>query len=282
MAIDCKHVDIGPGCQIAPSAQISCDYFHLGPRSVIGDGCQITGRKIHIGTECWLGDHIVIGGGSCHDAYSELHIGDLCHLGDHAFINTARKVTIGDEVGIGMHSRLFTHGAYLSELDGFPVKFAPISIGSRVWIPNATVLPGVSIGDDCVVAVGSVVNHPLPSGCLAGGVPAKVIQEDAYPKKLSSAEKKSKLGALMEEFQAISIDHGFDFDLQEIENGFAVNDVCVCIEGAPKTVAQTTFCMDEKKVKGRASPFSELLKNELRRHGIRFRSFNLDGKYESW
>ena len=55
---------------------------------------------------------------------------------------------------------------------------APIHIGKNVWIgANATVTPGVSIGDNAVIAAGAVVNRDIPANVIAGGVPAKVIRE---------------------------------------------------------------------------------------------------------
>jgi len=54
-----------------------------------------------------------------------------------------------------------------------------VTIGDRVWIGlNAIILPGVTIGDGCVIAAGAVVNRDVPPGCLAAGVPAKVKKTD--------------------------------------------------------------------------------------------------------
>ena len=54
---------------------------------------------------------------------------------------------------------------------------APIHIGKNVWIgSNATVLPGVSIGDGAIVAAGAVVTKDVPENTIVGGVPAKVIR----------------------------------------------------------------------------------------------------------
>ena len=54
---------------------------------------------------------------------------------------------------------------------------APIHIGKRVWIgSNATVLPGVTIGDGAVVAAGAVVTKDVPANAVVGGVPAKAIR----------------------------------------------------------------------------------------------------------
>lgn len=59
-------------------------------------------------------------------------------------------------------------------IDNSPLN-APIHIGDRVWCGvNVTILAGVSIGDDVVIAAGSVVVSDIPSNSLAAGVPAVV------------------------------------------------------------------------------------------------------------
>ena len=58
-------------------------------------------------------------------------------------------------------------------------KAQPITIGKHVWIgQNAMILKGVNIGDGAVIAAGAVVTKDVPAGCLAAGVPAKVIKKD--------------------------------------------------------------------------------------------------------
>ncbi len=53
----------------------------------------------------------------------------------------------------------------------------PINIGKDVWFGGScTVLPGVTIGDGCVIGVGSVITHDIPQYNIAVGTPAKVIK----------------------------------------------------------------------------------------------------------
>jgi acetyltransferase-like isoleucine patch superfamily enzyme len=238
----------------------------IGDRSRIGDDFTIEGRDIEIGPEFWSGHHCQIGGGSRFDKPSKLRIGYWCHLGDYSIINTARPVTIGNEVGMGIGTKIYTHGAYLSILNGFPVDFGPVTIGNHVWIPGATILPHVDIGENVVVGVGAVVTKDLPPGCLAAGIPAKVIRENCYPRTLTIEEKKQ----VMDDF----ILH-LRRDIRAIEAEYdEANDVLAC-RGA-------LFDIKEKTVLGEADADTEILRNELRRYGVRFKTIVENGKYIPW
>lgn len=53
----------------------------------------------------------------------------------------------------------------------------PIKIGKRVWIgAHATILSGVTVGDNSIIAAGAVVTKDVPANSVVGGVPAKVIK----------------------------------------------------------------------------------------------------------
>jgi acetyltransferase-like isoleucine patch superfamily enzyme len=240
----------------------------IGDRSHIGDNFIIEGRDIELGTEFWSGHHCQIGGGSRFDKPSMLRIGYWGHLGDFGFINTARPVTIGDEVGMGVGTKIYTHGAYLSMLDGFPVEYGPVKIGNRVWLPGATVLPNVSIGDDIVVGVGAVVTKDIPSGSLAAGVPARVIRENCYPRTLTPEEKRRTIDAFLEHVNR---------DITEITATYLkVSDALICLHSG------TNFNLSKKQIVGEVDDTTEILRNELRRFGVRFKSYPEDGRYVQW
>jgi acetyltransferase-like isoleucine patch superfamily enzyme len=263
-----NNVTIGDNVTINVSEKLT-----IGDRSTIGNDFIIEGRDIELGSEFWSGHHCQIGGGSCFEKTSLLRAGYWCHLGNFSLINTARPVQIGNEVGMGTDTKIYTHGAYLSLLDGFPVDFGPITIGDNVWLPGATVLPNVNIGNNVVVAVGSVVTKDIPSGCLAAGVPAKILKEQCYPKIYTAEEKKS----LVDRF----ITH-FKDDIVGIQVELRYDEKSDILHFSHAGSSATEFHMSEKHIHGNASSLTESLRNELRRYGVRFKSYPQDEKYVQW
>jgi acetyltransferase-like isoleucine patch superfamily enzyme len=164
--------------------------------ALIRDNARIVGRDIELGHKFYMDHHAEIGGGSCKCPESKLRIGDHFHIGNFSVINTAREVIIGNEVGMGRFSNIYTHGAYLNVLEGFPEQWGPVKIGNNVWMPSATVMPNVSIGDNTVVAAGSIVTKSIPGGGLWAGTPARQIDGVKYPNPMSEEEKRNYLAKL--------------------------------------------------------------------------------------
>ena len=109
--------------------------------------------------------------------------GKNLHLGKGIFINAC--CCFQDQGGISIgDGALIGHRVVLATLNhGFPaherghIYPAPIRIGKRVWIGSgATILPGVTIGDNAIVAAGAVVTAVVPANVLVGGVPARVLK----------------------------------------------------------------------------------------------------------
>ena len=91
-----------------------------------------------------------------------------------------REVYIGDHVMIGPNTLITTVGHPLSALErrDYMAYAKPVHIGNDVWIGgNVTILPGVTIGNNVVVAAGAVVTKDIPDNTLVGGVPAKKIKD---------------------------------------------------------------------------------------------------------
>lgn len=109
--------------------------------------------------------------------------GKNIHIGKNVFINMGCKfqdqggIYIGDGALIGHNVVLATLNHAMSPKDRASMIPAPIRIGKRVWIgANATVLPGVTIGDGAIVAAGAVVTKDVPENTVVAGVPAVPIR----------------------------------------------------------------------------------------------------------
>ena len=89
-------------------------------------------------------------------------------------------VYIGDHVMIGPNTLITTVGHPLSPKSRRQhlAQAKSIKIGNDVWIGgNVTILPGVNIGNNVVIAAGAVVTKDVPDNCVVGGVPAKKIKD---------------------------------------------------------------------------------------------------------
>ncbi len=88
-------------------------------------------------------------------------------------------VTIGHNVQIGPNVDIYTVNHPLNPIGRrkYLAKALPVKIGNDVWIGGkATITPGVTIGNNVVIAAGAVVVDDVPDNSLVGGVPAKVIK----------------------------------------------------------------------------------------------------------
>jgi len=136
---------VGKDIQIHPTARIDVKHGFLGDRSIVREYVVIEGYCVEIGTEAFFNRYADLGGGSCFDPQAKLVTGDFFHAGVRAQVNFGRPVIIGHECGLGIGSKIFTHGAYLPAWEGFPVQWEGVTIGDRVWLPHAWVNPGVTI-----------------------------------------------------------------------------------------------------------------------------------------
>ncbi len=296
VCIQGAQLQTGHHCRIGEGTLITIkEYLQLGDRCSLGKGNVWDVRRATVGRELWTGPQVRIGGGSWAEVHSELSAGYWLHLGMRTFVNTARKVSIGNEVGIGTGSAIFTHGAYQSGLAGFPVAFAPITIGDNCWIPGAVINPGVTIGRNAVIGVGSVVTRSIPEGALAAGVPCRIIRENAFPRPLSENERQIFLADLFRTAAAILS----DFTRQPAE--FIESELVIRLPDCTiryqtgaievfrdlsgfsgSTQEPVRFLLDEKRITGTADAVTEKLRDLLRRYGIRFFADIADGTYYDW
>lgn len=136
-----------------------------------------------------------------------VNIGENNLIGKNHWSSEPYLITVGDNCQL-TDCKIFTHGGggncvrrYHPDFD----CFGKVTIGDYVYIgTHALIMPGVTIGDNVLVAAGSVVTKSVPSNTVVGGNPAKIIctieeyyernkKWDLKSKSLSSSQKKKLL-----------------------------------------------------------------------------------------
>lgn len=106
-------------------------------------------------------------------------VGDNFYANFNLVILDEAPVTFGDNVFIAPNCGFYTAGHPIDAADrNRGLEYArPIKVGDSVWIgAHVCVLPGVTIGDNCVIGAGSVVVHDIPANSVAVGNPCKVVK----------------------------------------------------------------------------------------------------------
>lgn len=122
-------------------------------------------------------------------------------LGDRSGIGVACEVygpvTIGNDVMMGPEVVIYTSGHCFDRTDITMIEQGgtepePVTIGNDVWIGRRVmIMPGVTIGDGCVIGAGAVVTKDIPPYSVAGGVPAKVLKTRSSTKNRGGGHWKS-------------------------------------------------------------------------------------------
>ena len=260
--LETNDLQIGKNVVIGDNVEIRCpEKIHIGDNSVLTKDIKINCTSFEAGEYLFMCERVEIGRGGCYGPNSRVKIGKHVGIFEGTVINPSEEVEIGDDTGIGGDVMIWTHGAWLDVLQGFPADFGPVKIGSNVWLPaRSVVLPHVIIGDNVVIGINSIINRSLPDGCFAAGSPCKVIKENVYPKKLTEDEKKNIVLEIIDGWYKLH-------DMKKIK------DVLTKYEDGKiylnQGKHQTIYYMDERKIEGYNNNVSEDLRDYMRRRGIK-------------
>lgn len=161
----------------------------IGNKVIVVPTLTLLGKdKIKIGSSCYFGPNCRIEAWTKYndkfydpviDIGEDVRINSTCHIG------AINKVIIGKQTLLGSHVMIIdhSHGSNsIEELSMHPSERdlyskGPIIIGERCWIcENVTVLPNVTIGDECIIGANSVVTKDMPSRSVVVGNPAKIVR----------------------------------------------------------------------------------------------------------
>lgn len=164
---------------------------HVGEHSTISNPCSLQGcgqKCISIGDYTCIQSHSVLG---CWERYGEqqftpsIIIGNHCSIGEYNHITACNKIIIGDGlltgrfvyIGDNAHGGLSWDEASVPPINRQLRSKGEVKIGNNVWIGDkATILAGVTIGDNVIVAANAVVTKSVASNCVVAGVPAKIVK----------------------------------------------------------------------------------------------------------
>lgn len=150
------------------------------PRRLRGAGCIHIGDRVVIDSHAWL-EAIELW--QAQRFSPRIEIGDDVTIGRHATITATTRISIGE-------GSLLSEGVYVSD-SGHDVfgsgptplvqrpllELGTVSIGPRCFIGfRACVLPGVSLGEGCVVGAHAVVTRSFPAGSVIAGAPARLLR----------------------------------------------------------------------------------------------------------
>jgi acetyltransferase-like isoleucine patch superfamily enzyme len=157
-----------------------CSTFTIGDYTTIHNSCFITGfEPCLIGHNCWIGQGTIL--------------------------NSNKKLTIGNNVGIGTNSQLWTHIIHGELLEGCTLHGEhPLTIEDDVWIVGGAVIsPNLTLRKGSVIMVGSVLTRSTEKFHCYAGVPAKDITDKINPyKEISLDEKYAMMSTFLDDYNS--------------------------------------------------------------------------------
>lgn len=159
-------------------------WFHgvrFGKRVRIYSRILIHGTgKVSVGDETHFTSRRAVNEICTTNANAEIRIGQNCLL-NGAIIGAAESISIGNDCIIAEAYIRDTSGHGISpsrRRDPSAVKISPVVLENNVWIGSQVhIMPGVTIGENSIIGVNSVVTKSIPSNVFAAGNPARVIKE---------------------------------------------------------------------------------------------------------
>ncbi len=184
---NCRKVRIGDGVIFQDNIRIDVDEFEIGDFGTIYFGCFFPGPgKIKIGHNFWLGNNSIIDGQG--------------------------GTVIGDNVGIGAHSQLWTHMQFGDIVAGCRFdSSSSLTIGDDVWLVGHNLVSPVTIGDRSLVMLGSLIVKNIPPDRIFAGVPA-TDQTEKFGAQFSNTEPDFRKEKLMEMIEAFA----FKYDVKNV------------------------------------------------------------------
>lgn len=162
-------IDVVPGARIS-----GVKYMQIGTEFAAARGLWLEAIDSYAHTGQIFTPKLVIG--------DRVNVGEYVHIGCNSYIEIGDDVLMGSKIYITDHN----HGVYLGNFADSPsvpplnrnlTEGEHVVIGARCWIGEfVTILPGVTIGEGCIIGSHSTVTHDIPPNSIAVGSPARVVK----------------------------------------------------------------------------------------------------------
>lgn len=186
-----RNVTFGPNCR-----RVS-----IGFATELGDDLYIDVPELSIG------DYVKIHRGGLIYGYQPCRIGHNCWIGQSTIIDSIGGTTIGNNVGIGAQSQLWSHIKFGDTLAGCRWNSArELVVEDDVWFVGHCIVSPIHARRRSMLLVGGVITHDMEENHVYAGTPAKDITDKVGPQfvERSAAEKARRFAELSEEFRRLT------------------------------------------------------------------------------
>jgi acetyltransferase-like isoleucine patch superfamily enzyme len=178
---NCKNVRIGHGAFFGHDLYIDVEELVIGDYFTMHHGGIIHGEKTQIGHNCWIGHYSVLD-------------------------SVGGSLTLGNNIGIGAHSQLWTHIKFGDVLEGCRWQaHGTLTVEDDVWFVGHCIVSPIVAKKRSMLMVGSVVTKDMEENRIYAGSPARDMTDkfgEQFRTDVSVDEKEAGLKALFDEFAA--------------------------------------------------------------------------------
>jgi len=162
--------------------------FSAAGPGLMGAGSRIStsgGGSVRFGRKVMLAEGAEVGG----ENGGRVTVGERTSINRFSRIVAHERIEVGCDVMLAQFVTVLDHDHAFDlgeddqlRFDGY--RTAPVKIGDRVWLgEKVTVLKGVTIGDDVIVGAHTLVNKDVPSNCVIGGSPFRILKKLGNPEQ---------------------------------------------------------------------------------------------------
>ncbi len=224
---------IGVGCTIEPNVSIGSpedmiEELYIGDHVFIGHDSVINAKKLVIQDYTKIHNHAFLYG------RSEAHIGYNCWFGQNCIIDCEGSVSLGNGLGVGAYSQLWSHIRHGDISEGCRyLDFGSLIVEEDVWFVGRCTVSPIVAQKKSVALVGSVVTKDMEENRVYGGSPAKDLTEKLGPpfREISLDEKVN----IVRNKLAVFLSQNSDID----EDFFWITDKPPCLEGEFSVLTRT-------------------------------------------